>query len=82
MIQRINRAFFIQVFTVHVGLTVLTALVMFLLGAAPNWKDFALGSLIGGGNLILMVWALQHALLKKSFALTVASSVFKYGFLI
>ena len=82
MNQRISQPFVLKLLTAHVALTLFVALVFYLLGAAPNWKDYFLGSLLSGGNLFLIMWGIRQALLKKSFALTLAASVFKYGFLI
>ncbi len=81
MNQTISRPFFIHVFMAHAGLTIFVGLVLYLLGAAPIWKDYLLGALLSGGNLLLILWGIRQALLKKSFALTAAASVFKYGFL-
>ena len=82
MNQRIKQPFVLQLLATHVGLMLLVALVFYLLGAAPNWNDYLLGSLLSGLNLFLIIWGIRQALLKKSFALTLAASVFKYGFLI
>jgi hypothetical protein len=72
----------LQLLATHIGLTAFVAVVFYLLGAAPNWKDYFLGALLSGANLFLILWGIRQALLKKSFALTLAASVFKYGFLI
>lgn len=66
----------------HLLITVAVGVIIYLLSAAPKWQDYFLGSFLAGANLLLILWVLKRSVLKKSFALTAAASVFKYGFLI
>ena len=79
---KISKSTFYKLIFIHISLTGIVALLLHFLGAAPNWSDYAVGAAISGGNLLLILWSIRHAIVKKSFALAAAASVFKYGFLI
>lgn len=55
---------------------------MMFLGATHHIVQFAIGALLAGANLLVVLWSAQQLLLKKPIALLVTVSVIKYGLLI
>lgn len=81
-LETINLQFYLKILGFHVVTTGLAAVSMHFLSAAPNYIQLLGGSALGVTNILLLVWGMHRALVKKSFALVAMTSVFKYGLLI
>ncbi len=81
-IETINRQFYLKIIGFHIFTTTIAALGMAYLSVAPSYLQFVSGSALGALNILLLVWGMHRALVKKSFALVAVTSVFKYGLLI
>lgn len=82
MISRLKLNPYFRAFGLHAALVVVVSGIYALLGAAQQLPQLWLGGLLGGFNVILILWSVTRLMAKKPIALTVAVSVFKYGFLI
>lgn len=81
-LETINRDFYLKILGFHVVTTIVAAVAIHFLNAAPTYSHLIGGSTLGVANILLLVWGMHRALVKKSFALVAATSVFKYGLLI
>jgi hypothetical protein len=82
MIMNPNYKFFLRASGIHLLLLLGVSLVYMALGAWQQLPQFWAGGLLGGLNILVVLWSINRVMTKKPIALTVTASVFKYGFLI
>lgn len=81
-LETIDQHFYAKIILFQVVTTVFAGAGLAQLGGAPNYDHLLFGSVLGLANILLIVWGIRRAIVKKSFALVALASVFKYGFLI
>jgi hypothetical protein len=77
-----NLRFFGRASAIHLVILMAVSVVYLALGAERQLPLFWVGGMIGGLNVIVVMWSIGRVMAKKPIALTVVVSVFKYGFLI